>query len=411
MRTLQRKPIAWFCLTLAIALASWRALHAHPTPLARAAATLDDAREIRITIHCEVTCFILGAAPGHLSDDQAAMLELLTDDELKDEIERKKEWFLGELELRVRGDEGTKDKLITPAKIEFPPIKDIRALKPASVEGFEPQMLPIVITAKLPADAKRIAFRFAQDIGSVVLTLQSEGREPIVEIITAGRVSSALPLPAPIAPVANGTASLPDAPAPDPEEDGEGIPQGVITAGQFLALGAYHIVPEGLDHILFVLGLFLLSAKMKPLLWQVTAFTVAHSVTLALAMYDIVRISPDIVEPLIAASIAFIALENVFTSKLKPWRPVVVFGFGLLHGLGFAGVLSELELPREQFVPALVGFNIGVELGQLAVIAAAFIVVGWFRERKWYRPAVTIPASLAIACVGLYWAMQRVHWI
>jgi hypothetical protein len=146
---------------------------------------------------------------------------------------------------------------------------------------------------------------------------------------------------------------------------------------------------------------------LKPLLWQVTAFTVAHSVTLALAMLDIVTLPPRVVEPLISLSISYVAVENLLVSELKPWRPAVVFLFGLLHGLGFAGVLHEIGLPQGQLVAALISFNVGVELGQLAVVLIAFAVLGWFRHKAWYRRAVTIPLSALIALVGAYWTVQR----
>ncbi len=176
---------------------------------------------------------------------------------------------------------------------------------------------------------------------------------------------------------------------------------------RYLFLGFTHILPKGLDHILFVLGLFLLSLRLRPLLAQVTAFTVAHTLSLALAMLGLVHLSPRIVEPLIAVSIVYVAVENVFARELKKSRVALVFAFGLLHGLGFAGVLSELGLPRSSFVPALLSFNVGVELGQLTVIAAAFLAVGAFRSRSWYVMRVAVPASLAIAAVGLYWAITR----
>jgi hypothetical protein len=177
---------------------------------------------------------------------------------------------------------------------------------------------------------------------------------------------------------------------------------------QYLVLGFEHILPKGLDHICFVLGLFLLSTRWRSLLVQVTAFTVAHTLTLAASIYGVVRLSPAIVEPLIALSIAYVAIENLVTSELKPWRPALVFAFGLLHGLGFAGVLTDLGLPRERFLTALLSFNAGVELGQLAVIGGAFLLVGgWFSGRPWYRRRVVVPASLAIAAVGLYWFVER----
>lgn len=143
----------------------------------------------------------------------------------------------------------------------------------------------------------------------------------------------------------------------------------------YIPVGFEHIVPLGLDHILFVLGLFFLSTKVRPLLWQVTAFTLAHTVTLALAALGIVRVPAAIVEPLIAASIVYVGVENVLARGLSPWRPVLIVLFGLLHGLGFASVLSDYGLGAQNFVAKLIGFNIGVEIGQLAVIAAAFLIV------------------------------------
>ena len=176
---------------------------------------------------------------------------------------------------------------------------------------------------------------------------------------------------------------------------------------QYLWLGYTHILPKGLDHILFVLGLFFLSVQLRPILIQVTAFTIAHSITLGLTMYGVVSLSPRIVEPLIACSIAYVAIENLVTTQIKPWRLALVFMFGLLHGMGFAGVLKELGLPRDEFLPALLSFNLGVEGGQLTVIGLAALMVAWFRHRAWYRPAIVVPASLAIACVGLYWTVIR----
>jgi hypothetical protein len=177
----------------------------------------------------------------------------------------------------------------------------------------------------------------------------------------------------------------------------------------YVMLGFTHIVPKGLDHILFVLGLFLLSMRAKPLLLQVTAFTLAHSITLALSIYGVIALPASIVEPLIALSIAYVAIENIVFKEYRAWRPLIVFLFGLLHGLGFAGVLEKLGLPRDQFATALVSFNVGVELGQLAVILAAFLCVGlWFGRKDWYRRRIIVPGSLAIALVGLYWTVERI---
>jgi hypothetical protein len=173
--------------------------------------------------------------------------------------------------------------------------------------------------------------------------------------------------------------------------------------GLYVKFGFLHIVPEGLDHILFVLGLFFLRIHWKPLLAQVTAFTIAHSITLGLSVYGLISLPMSVVEPLVLLSIVFVAVENVVRTSLSPWRVGVVFGFGLLHGLGFAGFLAELGIPSENFLMALLSFNIGVELGQLAVIAMAFVAVGWWRDRSWYRSTIALPASVIIAAIGLYW--------
>lgn len=178
-------------------------------------------------------------------------------------------------------------------------------------------------------------------------------------------------------------------------------------AQQYLYLGYVHILPKGLDHILFVLGLFFASTRLRPLLLQVTTFTVAHSTTLALAALGLVTVPGAIVEPIIAASIAFIAIENIYFKRLTPWRPAIVFGFGLVHGLGFAGVLQEIGMPQGQFLTGLVTFNVGVELGQLTVIFIAWALVHWFYQRDWYRQRIVIPVSLVIAAVALWWTAER----
>lgn len=192
-------------------------------------------------------------------------------------------------------------------------------------------------------------------------------------------------------------------------------PQGAADQGAlqtfmtYIVIGFEHIVPKGLDHILFVLGLFFFSLRLRPLLIQVTAFTLAHTITLALAVLGIVTVPASVVEPLIAASIVYVAIENVIGNPLGIWRTVVVFGFGLLHGLGFASVLGDVGLQPSAFALGLIGFNVGVELGQLAVIAVAFVVLAVpFGKKAWYRKAIAIPGSVLIALVGAFWFFERV---
>ena len=182
-------------------------------------------------------------------------------------------------------------------------------------------------------------------------------------------------------------------------------------AWAYFELGFTHILPLGFDHVLFVLGLFFLSPKLKTVLWQATAFTVAHSITLGLVMFGFVDPPAYLVEPIIALSIAFVALENLVTDQLKWWRTLIVFAFGLIHGFGFAGVLGELGLPSQHFFTALLTFNLGVEFGQITVILAAYLLVGiWFGKKSWYRKRIVYPASILIAITAFYWTIERVFF-
>ncbi len=241
----------------------------------------------------------------------------------------------------------------------------------------------VSLTAALPAGATSVLINWPAGAGDLVLRQQGVD-EPFTGLISGGQASGAIAL------------------------SGGNVTTGWQTFVDYIPVGFDHILPKGLDHILFVLGLFFLSARLAPLLWQISAFTLAHTVTLALGALGVVNVPGSIVEPLIAASIVYVAVENIFAKKLNPWRPVIVFGFGLLHGLGFASVLGEFGLPDGQFIPALIGFNIGVEVGQLTVIALAFVAVGWLAGRPWYRRVISIPASCAIAAVGAFWVVERV---
>ena len=246
--------------------------------------------------------------------------------------------------------------------------------------------LELRLDGTIPGGAKSFTWMNDMTLGSYLLTISTEGEKaPARQWVEGGELSRPFLLKAEIVPPTRGQVAL-----------------------QYLRLGFTHILPKGTDHILFVLGIFLLSVRLKPVLLQVTAFTVAHTITLALTIYGVVSLPSRIVEPLIAVSIVYVAVENVVHPKLSHWRVALVFGFGLLHGMGFAGVLSQLGLPRSEFLTALLCFNAGVELGQLSVILAAFLLIGLpFRRKPWYRSRVVIPASLAIAAVGLYWAVQR----
>ena len=174
----------------------------------------------------------------------------------------------------------------------------------------------------------------------------------------------------------------------------------------FIKAGFEHIIPQGLDHILFVLGLFFSTLKLRSLILQVTAFTFAHRITLALAALGFVKLQLSVVEPLIFLSIVWVAFENTFFKKTTKWRPLVVFTFGLLHGLGFATLLTQYGLPKDNFISLLLAFNVGVEFGQFAVLLAAFILIRLIYLKTEYKNQLKIPASILIGCTGLFWFIQ-----
>lgn len=340
--------------------------------------TFDAAGRYTIDLGVNVEAMLAGVNPKHRDTNESPnanrynALRALPPEQLESRVEA----FMPRLLQGVRVDFDGHAATPRFAAADIPAVGDL-ALSRLSHLRLE---------GDVPAGAATFRWTYAPEFGPNVLRLKRSQDSKIQAVwLRAGEASETFPL------------------------------QGAIiaktrlqVAWQYLTLGFTHIVPKGLDHILFVLGLFLLSTRLKPLLAQVTSFTVAHSITLGLTMYGVVSLSPKIVEPLIAASIVYVAVENVFTSKLHAWRPAVVFGFGLLHGMGFAGVLREIGLPRSEFLTGLVTFNVGVEFGQLSVITLAFLAVGaWRANPAWYRGRVVVPGSLAIAATGLYWTVER----
>ena len=274
---------------------------------------------------------------------------------------------------------------------------------------------PLAYTLSVPAE-NRIQTRWLDLPGTKSRPFALVGFPPTETIVasatspvatTAPTTSPAKPAPASPPAVTVAAASTK---AVDVSPTALAIAVRLETAAQFLWLGFLHIVPHGADHILFVLGLFFLGLSWRPLLTQTTAFTIAHTTTLGLSAYGIFSLPSRVVEPLIALSIAYVAIENIVRPKLTPVRIIIVFMFGLLHGLGFASSLNEVPMPRDQFFTALLAFNFGVDFAQLAVIAVAFLLVGWWRNRPWYRARVVIPACTSIACVSLFWTVQRIFF-
>ncbi|UWQ89585.1 HupE/UreJ family protein [Rhodobacteraceae bacterium M382] len=331
---------------------------------------------VRLELRLNVEAFVAGIDLDDLADTnetpQAADYDLLRSLE-QDELAPM---------VRAFAEEWLEDLTMVPDGSVPLVLSDIRI--PAVGDADLPRASYLVLSGLLPQGVAWLNVHWPDGSGGLVLRQQGV-EEPYTGYLQGGETSPSITL-------AGGAALSPWEVFID-----------------YIPVGLEHILPKGTDHILFVLGLFFLSARLGPLLWQISAFTVAHTITLALAANGVVQVNPGIVEPLIAASIVYVAVENIIVRRLHGWRPVMVFGFGLLHGLGFASVLGEFGLPPHQFVAALLGFNIGVELGQLAVIAAAFLTVGlWFGRHPKYRGRVAMPASLTIALIGAYWFVERV---
>ena len=247
----------------------------------------------------------------------------------------------------------------------------------------------IILTGHVPTEAQQFTWRFGWTFTSYSLSTRMPlSREASTTSLEGDQASRPIPL-ATTEPPANW--------------------KDVVL--RYVALGFTHVLPLGPDHMLFVMGLFLLNSRPRALVAQVSAFAVAHSLTLGLATYGLIAVPPRIIAPALALSIAYVAIENLLWSDPKKWRVGLVFAFGLLHGLGFASVLQALGLPQTNLLTALVSFNVGVQAAELTVIVGVFLLVGWrCAERGWYRAHVAIPASAAIACTAMFWAVERIAW-
>jgi hydrogenase/urease accessory protein HupE len=174
----------------------------------------------------------------------------------------------------------------------------------------------------------------------------------------------------------------------------------------FFLMGIEHIL-LGFDHLVFLLGLVLVGGRLRSMLLVVTAFTVAHSITLGVAVLGIFRPSPSVIEPLIALSIAYVGVENFFVKDAeKRWR--ITLPFGLIHGFGFAGALGEIRLPAPEVPAALVSFNLGVEVGQVAVLAIVLPLILAARKKKWFEDRGVKAVSAVIVLMGIFWFVTRV---
>ena len=358
-----------------ISLPTSSEVEAHPLTFTDTTLTLSRDGTFQVDLLYDLDALALGAPLNTDDADLVAALEQLSPSDFDTRVEQLQRLFARRVRVRFDGEPA-------PFDVTFPDYGTSSA-----TDAAIPTVLGLTarLTGSIPDDATTVEFFASRAFADVHLTIIDAARDlEFRTVLERGARSDPYEFTAPPASPSHGE-----------------------TATQYLRLGFTHIVPNGLDHILFVLGLFLLSARLRPLVWQVTAFTLAHAITLTAAALGTVMLSARLVEPLIAVSVVYVAVENLFTDRLTPWRPTVVFAFGLLHGLGFAGALGVLGLPNNEWLFALVTFNAGIELGQLAVLVVAAASVGWFRKRSWYRQRIVVPASSVIALVGMVWAIER----
>ena len=358
--------------------------HAHNLSYAVMKVEVDRSGAFEIELAFHIPALLMGQPQGHLADEARQRWSVLTPAEVAALAEQSEAYIADNLEVFAN------DRRIGFDSIELPAPDILKADGLVPAEDARPSA-PAIIRGQLPAGARTIQLTAPLAFSETLLSLATGDGVVIAQVLREGQRSHPF--------VIDDAHSVVISFA---------VPAFLVTLQQYTVLGFEHIIPKGLDHILFVVGLFLLTPNWRSLAVQVTAFTLAHSVTLALAVFDVISAPAAIVEPLIAATIVAVALDNILAKRLRTWRTAAVFGFGLLHGLGFASMLRALGLPKGEEALALVSFNVGVELGQFAVLAAAFALVGWFRHKDWFRGRIAIPASLAIAAFGAFWMIERV---
>lgn len=381
-------------------------VQAHELRPAVADVSRGSADQLTIELRLNVEALLADLGPDHDDSDDSPQAEVydtlraLDAPSLATRLDAFLPEFQRDLQLQTKGERRLD---VVMAAVEIPETGDTAIARDST----------LVLSASIQPGDETFTWHWDDRFGPLIVRSKDAERADAFSVyLLPGDTSAPLPI---------GTA--PGSPAVDPGQTSElsgesvdgpsvaraaGGTTAVATFINYVRVGFVHILPLGLDHILFVIGLFLLSPRGKPLLWQVTLFTLAHSVTLALGALDLVRVPASVVEPLIALSIAAVCVENLLTRKLHSWRLVLVFAFGLLHGLGFASVLGEVNGDAGHFLVSLLAFNVGVELGQITVLLMCFLLIGWWaRERDWYRAVISIPLSVLIGSVGLYWFVQR----
>lgn len=424
---------------LAAVLCLGRGAEAHPPVATAAIVKISPSGEVDLTLTHDVLAFALNDQSQNIPD--GPMFELLNGppDVLAASLRESATRFESLCVLNADGER------VPLRVVAYPSVSDVYEVKVKKATYPLPIKLELHATATIPMASTSMKIRFPEMLGIVVLTIDRPHEEPVALPLEPNEVSPDFTVslrprgshsptfqglvdssntihgatggqdagesasatgdaPDSASSADSRSAGLPHKNAAPKSSDGTGW---TSVFARFTLLGFEHIIPGGPDHALFVLGLFLLSPRPRPVIMQISAFTLAHTITLTLTSLNIIGLSPNIVEPTIAASVAFIGIENLCTTKVHAWRSGVAFLFGLVHGMGVASAFNEAGFPPGQLVSSLAAFTVGVECGHLAILAAAFLLLGWTSKKTWYRGRIAIPLSLVISLLALVWLAQR----
>lgn len=365
---------------------------AHPALGTVASVTVtgtDAPRTVEVVVTLDALAYALNDTSTRVTDPQMYALLDGPRDELADALRDARERFRSGFAVLADGEP------LPLTLIESPSLESVDRWSADTPAHRLPLKADYIAHATLPDRCATISVRAPAVLDRVLLAVSIPDQETAYLPLEPGERSPEFTLPA--SPSAAGTHDRHAAQTP-----------GVFdTAWRYVRLGYEHIIPGGTDHALFILGLFLLNTRLRDVAWQTTAFTIAHTCTLTLATLGVVNLPPSIVEPTIAATIAVVAIKNLFQTNVTHWRTAAAFLFGLVHGLGFASALRSFGMPNAQLATGLAAFSVGVELGHLSVLLAAFATIGWWRRKDWYRRRIAVPLSAGVAAIALFWFASR----
>lgn len=363
-------------LTVFMFLGIWHAGHAnaHNLPYTLVEVEPIERHSVEVRIFTHVGAYVLDLPLEHLDASGRNFLSDLSEEALAEKISVAEQKLEQAIYIVVNGE------IVTDLSVNLPPAQQIRSDTLTS-EQRSNLSEPIRIVVPI-AEASNLIFAGPYEFGRVVLITKIKGVDQAVIGLGPAEVS--------------------------PEISLTERPSWSDTVSTFVAEGVLHIIPLGLDHVLFILSLVFIQVRARDLFLQVTGFTIAHSITLGLIVANAIPSAPEIIEPLIAVSIVVMALHNLTRPKATAFRTTVVVGLGLLHGLGFASALQELGLPQGQEIQALIAFNIGVEIGQVFVLSSALLLTFWMARKPWFYLRVAAPISACIAITGSYWTLDRI---